>query len=192
MSVVAAEAIFLVRRPVARWAWVAFGAGALAAAVVAVMVWSAAGGDDAGSHGAAEEIVARTNAERARVGLPALEIDAALTRASGERARELADGAPFSHTGADGTTLDARVEAAGYEGWVVVAENLAMGAGAPPAEAVVAGWLRSAGHRQNLLSARAAEIGVSCASSDGDGERRYWCVAVFGTRWAHAAAIKRQ
>lgn len=127
---------------------------------------------------AAREIVALANLERAGAGQRALVPDIALTRAAEAYARELAAGDAFSHTGRDGSTLDTRAEASGYGGWAVLAENLSRSQGAPDAAAIVEAWMRSEGHRRNLLSPAVTEAGAACAVTHG----RSWCVLELGAR----------
>lgn len=84
-----------------------------------------------------------------------------------------------SHRGSDRAEFSARVERAGYR-WSFVAENIA--AGESSARAVARSWMASAGHRRNMLSAEARQIGVGHAFVDNDrgpmSYRHYW-VAVF-------------
>jgi len=134
----------------------------------------------------AESIRAATNSVRVRSNLPALTSDPGLQRAALAYAEELALGALLQHQGLDGSTLVTRAEEAGYHGWLVLGENLAMGQGAPAAYEVVAAWLASPGHRANLLSDEARETGAGCYLEGGGG--RFWCVQLFGTR-ALAAAL---
>jgi uncharacterized protein YkwD len=83
----------------------------------------------------------------------------------------------FSHT-ADGRTLDARAESAGYTGWTMLGENLAEGY-ATPEEAVTA-WLASDGHRANILNPSFTETGVGCASNAASPYGYFW-VQEFGS-----------
>ena len=66
----------------------------------------------------------------------------------------------FSHTGADGSTLDKRVDAGGISYWVV-GENLFTSTNIPqPVPAAVEGWMKSPGHRENILRPVFRETGV--------------------------------
>jgi uncharacterized protein YkwD len=84
-------------------------------------------------------------------------LQAAATRFSQRMVRERF----FDHTAPDGTTFDQRIEAAGYGAFVALAENIAWGSGtrATPTQ-IVTGWMRSSGHRRNILDASLREIGV--------------------------------
>jgi uncharacterized protein YkwD len=73
----------------------------------------------------------------------------------------------FDHVSPGGSTLLGRVRSAGYRtgrsGWMV-GENLAWGSGplATPRAAVRA-WMRSSGHRHNVLNPRFTEVGIGIA-----------------------------
>ena len=86
----------------------------------------------------------------------------------------------FSHTAPDGSTLVGRAEAAGYATWSFLAENLA--GGQPTPEKVVTAWMNSPGHRANILSAEATEVGVGHAYKPGTRFGNYWALE-FGSRW---------
>jgi uncharacterized protein YkwD len=60
----------------------------------------------------------------------------------------------------------------GYTGWSALGENIA--GGYPTADAVVAGWMASPGHRANILSPRFTEMGVGRVTAAG----------TYGTYWA--------
>jgi uncharacterized protein YkwD len=63
----------------------------------------------------------------------------------------------FSHTGSDGSTMLSRIAATGYS-YSQLAENVAAGYAA--AEDVVASWMKSPGHRANILNCDLRELGV--------------------------------
>ena len=113
----------------------------------------------------AAQVAEQVNAERAKVGLGALRVDRELTRAAQVRAREIAQ--TFSHTRPDGTSW-ATVSASAY------GENIAMGQ--KTADKVMAAWMTSQGHRENILRPGFASIGVCAYISGGV---TYW-VQLFG------------
>jgi len=119
------------------------------------------------------------NAERARAGLPALTVSAALSRAAGAYAAEMADQGFFSHQGPDGSTFISRALAAGYRGATYLAENIAAGQTSP--EQVVASWMASPSHRANILSPWVTEMGVGYAARPGSPYGTYW-VLELGSR----------
>jgi uncharacterized protein YkwD len=85
----------------------------------------------------------------------------------------------FSHTGRDGSTPGSRVTAAGY-GWSYVSENIAAGYATP--QAVIDGWLKSAGHCANLMSSRAKHIGLGRATSSNSRYGVYWTLNLAAPR----------
>jgi len=96
--------------------------------------------------GFAAQVVALSNAERAKVGKAALQFgNKALNDAAMRRATEIAG--KFSHTRPNGKEWDTVFAEFGLEG--AIGENIAEGFTAPAA--VVAGWMDSPGHRANIL-----------------------------------------
>lgn len=124
----------------------------------------------------AGQVLSQTNAERRAAGLGPLAIDMALGRAAQGHACWMAETGRFSHTGARGSRLTDRLRAAGYI-FAFGAENIAMGQ--LSAQAVMQGWLTSRGHRDNLLSPKAREIGIALAT--GRDGRPIW-VMIVGAR----------
>jgi uncharacterized protein YkwD len=83
----------------------------------------------------------------------------------------------MAHTlsGADLPNLDSRLNHYGYR-YLLAGENIAWNY--PGAQAAVAAWMNSPGHRANVLSPNYTEIGVAVAyNSRGE---PYYC-QVFGT-----------
>ena len=116
-----------------------------------------------------------TNALRKKKRRKALHFSATLTEAAQEHACYMAATGQMSHTGANGSQVQNRVEAVGYS-WRFIAENVAMGQPFP--DSVVAAWRNSAGHRKNMLHKRARDIGIGVAVRDG---RPFW-VMVLGNQ----------
>jgi uncharacterized protein YkwD len=109
----------------------------------------------------ADQVVTRTNDERTRNGCPALRTDLRLTVAAVAHTTEMAFRQQLTHTGANGSDPGERIRGAGYDpaaGW---AENVA--AGYPTPEAVMTGWMKSKGHRENILNCSLKAIGVGVA-----------------------------
>ncbi len=75
-----------------------------------------------------------------------------------------------------GGSLPRRVSAAGYD-WGYAAENLA--ASFSTIEEAMQGWKNSPGHRKNLLSPYATEIGIAAvATPAGSDHRNYWALVL--------------
>ena len=105
-----------------------------------------------------------TNRERVRASLTPLRRNADLARAAQLQAEQMAAGGKLAHElpGARYPTLVSRLKLVSYQ-YRNVGENVAEGytSGA----ALMAGWMTSAPHRANILSARFTETGVGMARS---------------------------
>lgn len=109
------------------------------------------------------------NAERRARGESALAWDAELTRMARAHSEKMARQNFFDHAGPDGQGLRERSRASGIAGFKALAENLAYNKGfADAASCAVAGWMRSAGHRENILNAQFTRAGIGVArTADG-------------------------
>ena len=132
------------------------------------------------------------NAERASRGLPPLKLVASLSAAARYHAADMGSDDYFEHDSYDraGGSLK-RVCGAfdrvslWYDGWRALAENIGGGYTSP--EAVVAGWMDSAGHRNNILSTSYQELGVGYFAGAGELDS-YW-VQDFGARFDAAPLV---
>ena len=126
------------------------------------------------------EVVALTNAERAAVGLPPLKLQGNLQVSARWLAQDMAEKNYFSHMDKQGRDIDPRLPACGYRRYHGLGENIAAGQKSP-AEAV-AEWMKSPGHRENILSRDFNEIGVGYSFSEASEHQSYW-VQDFGSRY---------
>lgn len=113
------------------------------------------------------------NRERAERGLVPLRRDAALSGAATRHAGQMVRQQFFDHESPDGSTLLTRVRATGYLDGAEdysLGENLAWGTGslATP-QRIVASWMRSPGHRANILRESFREIGLGVAIGNPEG-----------------------
>jgi uncharacterized protein YkwD len=133
----------------------------------------AAGG---GSSAISSTIVQLTNAERSSAGLPALRGSDRLMQAAQLHADQMARAGRLEHvlSGGQYPRPEDRLAAAGYQ-WSAYAENIAMGQSTPAA--AMDSWMRSSGHRANILSTSVTEIGIGFAR---DSAGRPYYVQVFG------------
>jgi uncharacterized protein YkwD len=104
-----------------------------------------------------QQMLDLVNQQRQQHGCAALVLSAQLSAAANAHSQDMALHDLFSHTGADGSTMVSRAEAAGYS-YSMLAENLA--AGASTAAEVMDGWMISPGHRANILNCDLHELGV--------------------------------
>lgn len=130
-----------------------------------------AGGTDNANQGTdwQLEMLRLMNEARRENGLKAMSLDGNLNAAAQGFAVYMSDSGKFSHS-ADGRSPSQRARAAGYAGGA--AENIAMG----PAHArpVFDMWMKSPGHRANILGKNHNTLGLGW-------QGKYW-VANFGTK----------
>jgi uncharacterized protein YkwD len=129
-----------------------------------------------------QEIFTRTNAYRAQCGLPTVTLNPQLTRAARYFAIYMSLTGEFDHD-ADGKGPGARAAKFGYN-WSLVCENIAYRYTATDVSLkhlptdFVDGWIRSAGHRKNMLCDEVIETGIGVAV--GKNPRHQYSVQVFG------------
>ncbi|WP_344210022.1 CAP domain-containing protein [Kribbella sancticallisti] len=109
------------------------------------------------SGGAEAQVLQLTNSERAKSGCGPLRTNSALTRAADLHATDMVVNHYFDHTSQDGRSPFDRMKAAGFKGGAM-AENIAVGY--KSAAAVVDGWMKSEGHRRNILNCDYTMIGI--------------------------------
>lgn len=138
---------------------------------------------------AAEEHVRRmvtlVNAERAKHRLPPLRAEATLMQIADFYACRMAEAHFFAHVDPyDGSTVDSRATSFGYP-FMKIGENLATGQRA--AEEVFDDWMKSPGHRANILDPAFTEIGVSVKLGGPNGP--YW-VQEFGRPYSDPGELQ--
>lgn len=105
-------------------------------------------------------VVQRINAVRGEHMRPPLRTDADLARLAREYSCALLRRGILSHTDPDGKTVGDRVRAAG-KSFLAVGENLASSTGpGDPVGAAIEAWMRSVGHRENILRPDFTDTGV--------------------------------
>ncbi|WP_375691895.1 CAP domain-containing protein [Pseudooceanicola sp. LIPI14-2-Ac024] len=122
----------------------------------------------------ADDLVAAMNAARAARGLRAYEADPLLALAAAGHAQDMARQGYLDHRSRDGRTMGDRIRAQGFR-YCMAAENIAFGQ--PDVQEVVTTWMRSPGHRANVLLPDVRFAGAARAEAQG---RTYW-VAVFAS-----------
>ncbi|MFI8952112.1 CAP domain-containing protein [Streptomyces sp. NPDC053750] len=106
------------------------------------------------------KVVELVNAERGKAGCSPVTVNAALTKAAQAHSEDMAATGTMSHSGSNGSSPEDRISNAGYN-WSTYGENVAYGYETP--EKVMAGWMSSPGHRENILNCEFKEIGVGLA-----------------------------
>lgn len=114
-----------------------------------------------------ELTVCLINAERTARGMRQLRLDRRLSTAARRHSQDMAAQRYFAHDSRSGVRFSARIARTGWmngrSAWSV-GENIGWGSGtqATP-RSIVAAWMRSAGHRHNILSAKFRVIGIGIA-----------------------------
>lgn len=120
-------------------------------------------------------ILSLTNRLRARAGARPVRLHAGLSDVARRHNRDVARMGELSHVSSDGRTLTERLLEQGYD-FRYASENLARGQ--RDCNWVMNSWMKSPGHRRNVLNDRVVEMGLSVRVWNG---RMYWC-QVFGVR----------
>ena len=125
------------------------------------------------------------NKTRTSKGLPKFCVHPALQAAAEKHSRDMMDRDYFSHnTKGTGVTFAQRIEREGYN-YSTAGENIAWGSGSLGSpDSIFKSWMKSDGHRKNILRKSFREIGIGAA---GPGTfKGYWGAVVwtadFGAR----------
>lgn len=148
---------------------VGLAAGALALSPAAASAASSCAGATANVRQASNQKLVRStlcllNAERGKRGLRRMRLSTKLSKAARRHSRDMVRRDYFSHTSLSGASFVDRIRRSGYlsgaTSWMV-GENLAWGSGprSTPRQTVRA-WMRSPGHKHNILTARYLHIGI--------------------------------
>ncbi|HZM92989.1 MAG TPA: CAP domain-containing protein [Vicinamibacterales bacterium] len=155
---------------------------ALTAACAIVLLSSAAQSGPADARrvsvsNVASDVVSLTNAERARQGRKRLRSSPQLMQAAQIHAEQMARAGRLAHDlpKARYPETKDRLAAVKYR-WTAFGENVAQGQ--PNAAEVLKDWMRSSGHRKNILNSYYTELGTGYAT---DRAGRTYFVQVFAT-----------
>lgn len=142
------------------------------ALTVAVAVSPAAAPPSAAAVSPESQVAALINQQRAKAGLPALKTYTVLNSTAETWSKHLASTKTFVHSTA--AWRAARIDLYGFRS---SGENLA--AGYPTAAAAVSAWMKSAGHKANILGKSYKAMGIGFVS--GGPHKQYWTVVFAGT-----------
>lgn len=126
----------------------------------------------------AEGVLAYTNAERYREGLPFLASNAQLSAIALEKLQDLFARQYFAHESPTGESVADLAKREGYA-YITVGENLALG-NFGSSRGVVDAWMDSPGHRANILKDAYTEIGIAAGQGLYEGRRAWIVVQEFG------------
>ena len=122
-------------------------------------------------------LLASTNDARASQSLPALRIDARLSEAAANKARDMLARGYWSHDAPDGTEPWVWLDEAGYS-YNRAGENLARSFSS--AQATVTAWMDSPSHRDNILNTAYSDVGFAAIDGEMDGKATTIIVAFYG------------
>jgi len=121
-------------------------------------------------------VLCLVNMAREKHGISPLDFSPKLRRSATAHSRSMVRSGSLSHYGPRGSTPMTRIARTGYlarAGSFRLAENIGAGKGRSygSPRAIVQGWMRSPGHRGNILDAGLRDFGVGIARGDPDGTR---------------------
>lgn len=126
-------------------------------------------------------IIGLTNQERIKNGTSKLAVNSLLNQAAAARVKDMVEHNYFSHSSPNGTDYIQAAKISGYK-WSRLGENLAQGSAGYFTDIVaMEGWMKSAGHRKNILSNEFKEIGVAVGVGNYQGKKVWIAVQIFGT-----------
>lgn len=113
------------------------------------------------------QLLREVNKARTTRGLAPLHLSKVLSRPARQHSAYLARAGVLDHNGADGKPFYVRLYRAGYSRQKAVGENLGMASGCSTdlSSTMVDLWLKSPGHRRNLLSSRYRNIGIAVVAA---------------------------
>ena len=115
------------------------------------------------------QVIQLVNQERAKAGLKPLRANWQLSRVARYKSQDMRDRNYFNHTSPTYGSPSAMINAFGIR-TSYAGENIA--AGQTSAWSVMQGWMKSTGHRQNILNPNYTEIGVGYVKGGSYGH--YW------------------
>lgn len=130
--------------------------------------------DDAGAASLQSAAAQYLNTYRKQVGLGSLSSDRMLVSVAEAQCRLMIANGRIGHSFGRGTTLGERVRKAGGHPRLI-AENVARGQ--KSIATVMQGWIKSPGHRRNMLHPGMREFGIAQLSTNG---QPYWALVLGG------------
>jgi Uncharacterized protein with SCP/PR1 domains len=115
-----------------------------------------------GTNSYAAEVLRLVNVERTKAGLSAYTTNKTITSAANKRAQEIS--VSFSHTRPNGSSFASVLKDYGLP-YTAAGENIAYGQKTP--KEVVSAWMKSTGHRANILNKRFKKLGIGVYQKNG-------------------------
>lgn len=125
------------------------------------------------------DVLKLSNQERIDNGLAPLVINQKLVSAASAKANDMFIKNYWAHNAPDGTTPWSFIDSSGYD-FLVAGENLAKGFSI--SSGVVAGWMNSPTHKENVLNTNFKEVGYAVINGELLGEETTLVVAMYGAQ----------
>lgn len=132
------------------------------------------------------EVIALTNMQREKAGLPSLKVNSLLTQAAQAKADYMFAQNFWAHNSPDGTTPWFFFKQMGYN-YRYAGENLARDFS--DSSSIISAWMNSPTHRDNILSNRYDEIGVVVVNGILQGQETTLVIQMFGKSGTTIASI---
>lgn len=123
-------------------------------------------------------LIELTNDVRKQHSLNTLDNNPLLNQAAANKVKSIFADQHFSHTGKNNEKFSSWIKSAGYDNYVIVGENLALGY--YDQQAMMEAWLNSPKHRDNILSPFFNDIGIAAATGNYHGKNVTIVVQLFG------------
>ena len=125
------------------------------------------------------DIYSLSNQERTNVGLTPLILNSQLNSAALAKANDMMADNYWAHIAPDGTTPWYFIESSGYD-YITAGENLAKDFNT--SSGVVAGWMASTSHRENILNSSYKDVGYAVVNGVLQGSETTLIVAMYGSK----------
>lgn len=135
-----------------------------------------------------EQLLAATNARRQAAGLSTLSLSGELSAAAANKASDMFAKGYWAHQSPDGKSPWDFIVGAGYR-YTIAGENLAKNFST--SDAVVAAWMNSPSHRDNILKSGYRDIGFAVVNGVLNGEETTLVVQMFGSKGSAIAVAPK-
>lgn len=132
------------------------------------------------------QVIEATNAERAKVGLPALVVNAKLSSAALAKGQDMINDQYWAHIAPDGKEPWSFIRESGYS-YKVAGENLARDF--YNSSDMMSAWMNSPTHRANIVSGNYKEIGIAVIDGVLLGNETTLVVQMFGSQPTQVAQV---
>lgn len=134
------------------------------------------------------KVLAGTNSERQKLGLPLLQYSSVLSQSAAAKASDMFANDYWAHNSPQGKTPWDFFKSAGYQ-YSIAGENLAKDF--YDTDGLMKAWMNSPTHRDNIVNTKYQEIGIAVVNGVLNGIKTTLVVQHFGTPLNAVAAVKK-